>query len=206
MTKYIIQQLVIPKRMDNRELQLIGKGNYAAPVTGDAQAVGLSMDGFCTLLEDMKTAGDSNVNFISLEDLTTTNIFDEIEKFAAGIAELYQDIPMKVFLSRAWYSAYHKKRRDLHGADNNYEGAKDLIEGTNLTLTPLPSMNGKSIIFTTPKENFIRLLNRNKGASKIEVENVDRLIKIYGDWHESVGFGIEEAIFAYVPSEASASE
>jgi len=203
-SKYILQQLVIPKIMDNRELKLIAKGVYAPVVAGTAQAVGLSMDGFCTLLEAKKTAGDSNVNFISLSDLTEANIFDQIELFAKGIAELYQDMPMQVFLARAWYSAYHKKRRDLHGQDTNYDGSKDIIEGTNLTLTPLPSMNGKNIIFTTPKENFIRLINRNKGSSKISIENVDRLIKIYADWHESVGFGIEEAIFAYVPTEASA--
>lgn len=204
-SRYIIDQLVVPKVMDNRELMLIGKGVYAAVVAGTPQASGLSMDGFCTILEAKKAAGTSNINFISLADLTAANIFDEIEKFGAAIAELYQDKPMNVFLSRAWYAAYHKKRRDLHGQDTNYAGQKDLIEGTNLTLTPLPSMNGKDIIFTTPKENFIRLINRNKGASRINIESIDRMIKVFSDWHESVGFGIEEAIFAYVPTQASSS-
>ena len=88
----------------------------------------------------------------------------------------------------------------LHGTDTNYDGMKTMLEGTNLTLTPLPSMAGENMIFTTPKENFIRLMNRNTGASNISIESVDRQIKVFADWYESVGFGIEEAVFAYVPA------
>lgn len=204
-TRYIIEQLMLTKIAEDRELKLIAVGNYEAPVAETAQATGLSMDGFITLLEDAFTAGTSNINFITLDALTVDNIFDQIEDFADGLSEVYQHVKMQVFLSRSWYTAYHRKRRDLHGQDTNYEGSRDIVEGTNLILTPLPSMAGKDVILATPKANFIRLINRNEGASRVEVESVDRLIKVYADWHESVGFGIEEAIFAYVPDEASAS-
>jgi hypothetical protein len=203
-SRYILEKLIMPKINDNRELKLIAKGVYAAPVTGTAQATGLSMDGFITILEKLKIAGGSNINFITLATLTKDNIFDQVELFGEGVAELYQDIPMEVFISRKWFAAYHKKRRDLHGQDLNYAGQKDVIEGTNMTLTPLPSMNGKEVIFCTPKENFIRLMNRNDGASNITIESVDRQVKIFADWYESVGFGIQEAVFASVPvSQAS---
>lgn len=198
-TRYIMEQLVIPKVTDNRELKLIGKGDYASPSDGSAQATGLSMDGFCTILEDLKDDGGSAVNFIELEKLTTTNIFDQIEYFASQVAPLYQDLSMNVFVSRSLFSYYMKRRRDLHGQDTNYNGFSSLLEGTNMTLVALPSMAGKDIIFATPKENFIRLINRNDGASNIAVENVDRLVKVYADWYEAVGFGIEEAVFASVP-------
>ena len=199
-TRYIIEQLILPKVLDNRELKLIGTGTYAAPVDGTAQAVGLSMDGFCTILRAKHTAGNSNVNFIPLEPLTEENIFDQVEHFGKNVDALYIDLSMNVFLSRKWYAAYHRKRRDLHGMDTNYTGMKDVIEGTNLTLVPLPSMTAENIIFTTPKENFIRLINRNNGASNITVESIDRQIKVFADWYESVGFGIEEAVFANVPA------
>lgn len=39
-------------------------------------------------------------------------------------------------------------------------------------------MAGENVIFTTPKENFIRLINRNVGASNITVESVDRQNKL----------------------------
>ena len=199
-TRYIIEQLILPKVLDNRELKLIGTGDYAPPVDGTAQAVGLSMDGFCTILKDKHTAGNSNINFVALEALTEENIFDQVEHFGKNVDALYLDLSMNVFLSRKWYAAYHRKRRDLHGMDTNYTGMKDVIEGTNLTLVPLPSMTGENIVFTTPKENFIRLINRNNGASNITVESIDRQIKVFADWYESVGFGIEEAVFASVPA------
>lgn len=199
-TRYILEQLVLPKVLDNRELKLIGKGDYAAVVADTAQATGLSMDGFCTQLEDAKAAGTSNINFITLEALTASNIFAQVEEFAKNVDELYQSVSMNVFVSRGLYSAYHRRRRDLHGLDTNYAGSYDIIEGTNMKLVALPSMSGKDIIFATPKENFIRLINRNDGASNIAVENVDRQIKIYADWYEAVGFGIEEAVFASVPA------
>ena len=199
-SKYIIEQLIIPKVADNRELALIGKGTYVAPVEGTAQALGLSIDGFVTILKHKHTAGNSNINFINLAALTVDNIFDQLESFGDQVGDLYKDMSMNIFLSRKWFSAYHRKRRDLHGTDNNYDGMKTILEGTNLTLTPLPSMAGENVIFTTPKENFIRLMNRNNGASSISVESVDRQIKVFADWYESVGFGIEEAVFAYVPA------
>jgi hypothetical protein len=206
-TRYIIEQLLIPKVNDNRELKLIGKGDYAAVTPDSAQATGLSMDGFCTILKDLKVAGTSNVNFLTLTgDMTDEGIFDLIEEFASKVNETYQSIEMRVFVSRSWYAKYHRRRRDLHGMDTNYNGSKDIIEGTNMILTPLPSMTGENIIFATPKENFIRVINRNVGASNLQVESVDRQIKVFADWHESVGFGIEEAIFAYIPDESSASD
>jgi hypothetical protein len=199
-TKYILEQLVLPKVLENRELKLIGKGDYEAPTDDQAQATGKSMDGFCTILEDAKTAGTSNINFVTIDALTSTNIFSQVEEFARQVDELYQSLSMNVFVSRGLYMAYHKRRRDLHGMDTNYNGMADIIEGTNMKLVPLPSMSGKDIIFATPKENFIRLINRNDGASNISVESVDRQIKIFADWYESVGFGIEEAVFASVPA------
>ena len=39
-----------------------------------------------------------------------------------------------------------------------------------------------------------------RGASNITVESIDRQIKVFADWYESVGFGIEEAVFAFVPA------
>jgi len=204
-TRYILEQLVLPKVLENRELKLIGKGDYTAITPDSAQATGLSMDGFCTQLEDAKTAGTSAINFITLPKLTAVNIFDEVEEFANKVDALYQNLSMNVFVSRGLYMAYHRRRRDLHGLDTNYNGMADIIEGTSMKLVPLPSMAGKDIIFATPKENFIRLINRNDGASNIAIENVDRQIKIYADWYEAVGFGIEEAVFASVPALADSA-
>jgi len=205
-TRYIREKLIMDKVAQNRELKNYGIGVFEEVEDGVAQEVGKSMDGFCTTLEARKAAGTSLINFIDLDPLTTTNIYDQVEEFADGIAEIYQSIPMDVHLSKKWFRAYLRRRRDLHGGDTNYDGMTNfVIEGTNLTLSPLPSMAGKDILFCTPKENFIWLTKVNDGASALNIETSKRQIFIFADWHENVGFGIEEAIFAYVPDQASAS-
>lgn len=201
-TRYIIDQLLIPKVNDNRELQLIGKGDYEAPVDGVAQATGKSMDGFATILEDKKTAGTSNINFFDGGDVgapTSSNIVDFIDAFVDFIDYLYQGIQMPILTSPAWERAYRRKYRDLYGANTDFDGNTGVALESNNRLIGVPSLSGKNVFMVTPKNNFFRLLNSNEGASNIFVESIDRKVKVFADWHESVGFGVEEAIFAYVP-------
>lgn len=215
-SRYIIEQLLVPKVNDNRELKLIAKGDYEAVVAGTAQATGKSMDGFCTILKDKYTEGTSNINFFNDASTfisggpTSSNIVTFLETFVDWIDELYQGIEMPIFVSNAWYRAYMRKYRNLYGSNADFmkEDARSVVDFSLNRLQPLPSMAGENVMFCTPKPNFIRLINQNEGASNINLENVDRKIKVYADWHESVGFGIEEAIFAYVPesSESSASD
>lgn len=210
-SRYIIEKLIVPKVLDNRELKLIGKGDYAAIVEGVAQTTGLSMDGFCTILKDKRSAGTSNVNFFNDASSfpgapSASNVVDFIEAFVDWIGELYQTMNLPIFQSNAWYKAYQRKYRELYGSNADFSKAlAGQVDYSNNTLQPLPSMAGENIFFLTPKENFIRLINANDGASNIFVESVDRKIKVFADWHESVGFAMEEAIFAYVPDEDSAS-
>jgi len=202
-TKFIVDELIIPKVEENRELLLIGKGDYAAPVEGQAQAAGLSMDGFCTILENEKAAQSTNVNFFDGGDtgaMTKENIVDFIEEFVDWIEEAYQGIPMNIFISPSNMRAYKRKFRETYGNDTDFNGKTDIILDSNKTLVALDSMAGKDILFATPKENFIRLINANEGASNIEIESDVRKIIVFADWHESVGFGMAEAVFAYVPT------
>ncbi len=206
-TKYIIEELLIPKVNDNRELKLIGKGVYEAPTPDVAQLTGKSMDGFLTILQKKKDLGTSNINFITTIGVPTKeNIVDWMEDFVDLIDEVYQDIDMPIYLSNKWYKAYKRKYRDLYGDNSDFKGTTELVLESNNRIAKLPSMSGSDIIFTTPKANFKRLLNANEGASSINIESVDRKVKVFSDWHESVGFAIEEAIFAYVPEDDSGSE
>jgi uncharacterized protein YciU (UPF0263 family) len=198
---YAIKELIMPKVLDDRENLLIGKGDYDS---GNLDVAGKSMNGFVTILEDAKTAGTSNINFISLDDITSTNVVTQIEAFADEIDLLYQSIKMNVFVDPSIYKMYKRRYRDLYGDHVNFDD-NNLIDYSNLNLVPLPSMSGTGVMFATPKENFIRLINRNEGATNFWTEQDGYTVKVYADWWEGVGFGIDEAVFAYIPEEASAS-
>jgi len=210
--KYIIENLIIPKVADDRELKLIGKGDYSAldwsgVSDGDAgQATGSGMDGFCTILEDLKSAGDTDVNWLlDGVTLTSNNIIDQVNDFVDGIDEVYQGKDMKIFCDLTRYKMYKRAYRDLYGSENYSSEFSDIIDFSNNRLTPLPSMAGKAILFATPKENFIRLRHLNEGTSKIYMQAYNYDVKVFAEYWEAVGFGIKEAIFAYVPDSGSGS-
>ena len=176
-TRYIIEQLMLPKINDNRELKLIGKGIYEAVVADTAQATGKSMDGFLTVLKYRELAGDSNINFFdggAVGDPTAANIVDFVEAFVDWIAFLYQGIQMNLHCSPSWLRAYKRKYRETYGTQTDFDGVSEIPLESNVKLVALPSMAGSDVFFCTPKENFIRLINANEGASKINVESEDR--------------------------------
>lgn len=201
-TKFMIEQLIVPKVNENRELLLIGKGVYAAPTPGQVQNTGKSMDGFCTILEAEYNDIATKMNFFDGGDsgpLDKENVVEFIEEFVDFISELYQGIAMNVFVSPTWLRAYRRKYRDTYGTNTDFKGETDIVLDSNKKLVALPSMAGKDIVFCTPKENFIRMINSNEGASSISVESDVRKIIVFADWHESVGFAMSDAVFAYVP-------
>lgn len=208
-TTYIINNLIIPKVAEDRELRLIGKGVYEAlgAVTegNPGQATGKSMDGFCTLLKNEKSSGISNMNFIDLGTITDANIVTKMQDFVDGIDEVYKNIPMNVFCSRDRYIQYKRAYQTLYPTTKNVDKSEDYIDFSLNRLQPLPSMTGEDLFFATPKENFIRLRNINDGAQKIFLQTLNYDVKVFAEWWEGVGFAIAQAVFAYVPDEASGS-
>ena len=207
LVKYILYKMLVEQAAQDRELSLIANGRYAEPVAGQAQDTGLSMNGFLTVLKALHASGTSKVNFAQKNvAITSANAFTQIEQFADIVVGPYRSIPMNVFCSQENFTAYVRKKRDLHGTNVDYgKFGNATIDGTLLTLVPLPSMVGSDILLATPKTNFIRLIKLNDGASAPQVEVSKRQVFIFADWFENVGFGIEEAIFAFVPDPGSAS-
>lgn len=207
LVKYILYKLVLDQVAQDRELSLIANGVYADPVDGTAQVVGKSMNGFLTLLKAAHASGTSKMNFAQQNvAITSANVFTQVEKFADSINGLYKKIPMPVFCSPENFTFYVRKKRDLYGTTQDYgKFGNAMIDGTSLTLQPLPSMIGSDVLFCTPKSNFIRLIKLNDGASVPFIETSKRQVSIFADWYENVGFAIEEAVFAFQPDPGSAS-
>ena len=207
LVKYILYKLVLDQVAQDRELSLIGTGVYADPVDGTAQVVGKSMNGFLTLLKLAHASGTSKINFAQANvAITAANVFTQVEKFADSINGVYKKIPMPVFCSPENFTFYVRKKRDLYGTTQDYgKFGNAMIDGTSLTLQPLPSMIGSDVLFCTPKSNFIRLIKLNDGASVPFIETSKRQVSIFADWYENVGFAIEEAVFAFQPDPGSAS-
>jgi hypothetical protein len=216
-TKYIIQELLVPRVDADRELLLLGKGHYVAlgagVSTGDpGQATGLSMDGFLTIIAQQEALGaGSKMNFyapVTEYDGAGVNKVTWMEDFAKWIKAqnmLYAMKGMNIFCAPEVVEAYNYKYRDMFPTTKNQDGKKNDIDFTNFTLIPLPSMIGSRTIFATPKENFIHLKHINTAASKVFLQVDDYDVKVFAEWWEGVGFAIAELVFAYCPGDGSGS-
>lgn len=206
-TKYILNNLLAPKAMDDIELRMIATGEYeeldwSAVSTDDAgQAPAKSMDGFLTILDQQKAIPTTKVNFIALGTITDENVVDKMNLFVDSIDEYYQTKNMPVFCSLTRYKQYKRAYKKLYGSDSgDPQFGSDVIDYSKNRLVPLDCMSGSDVLLSTPKENFIGLRHTNEpGTTKIFTQKDDYTLKVFGEFRLGVGFAIAEAVFAYVP-------
>jgi hypothetical protein len=203
-TRYIINELIVPKALEDRELLLVGKGVFDAitvkPTTGTAgQATGKSMDGLMTILRKEYEKGSSSaVNFVKLGVITSANVVDKMKAFKNAMPEVLQSKRMDALCSRSLYALYKDAYQTLFPNTKNSDAANDTIDFSLIKLNPVASLSGLYSFFVTPKDNLIRLRARNDGASRIYMQELDYDVKVFAEWRESVGFAISEAIVAYI--------
>lgn len=208
-TKYIIETHIVPKVLEDITLSMIGKGKFvevaAGVQTGDAgSAAKDSMDGYETILVEGLSDADCKFNYYkNAVDYTTfakdpQGLLDYVDGFVDAISGLFAKV-VTVFCSEQFLTAY--KRAD-YAVNGKYTGEETdgSIRFTNFHLTPLQSMYNSKILFATPKENFVELVDYSKADRCInKIEEVDYEVKVFGEYSLSVGFKIQEAVFAAVP-------
>ena len=209
--KYIVEVLVLPQVAEDREMFLLATGKYEELSEnisdGDAaQGTGKSMDGYCTILRkekalfDAKNAKAKPITWLlNGVELTPENIVDKMNTAADAVAPLYKRKKMFIHADPDLITMYNRAYQKLYPHTKNEDEKKNKLDFTNFTFAPLDGMTGTGIFFITPKENFIHLLSKNRGASKIFMQGQNYDVKVFAEWKEAVGFAIAEALFAYVP-------
>lgn len=207
-TKYIIYQHILPRVQDDLTRKMVGKGKYEkAPAGVAAGSAGRdasqAMDGLETQLVKALADGKTKMNFfanaqnlLNLEGQTFLTAFhnyvDAISKYFVG------DLP--IHCSEAMVTHYNRQDFAVNGKYTG-ENVGTAVRFTNFTLVPLKSMYNSPILFATPKANLVELVDINSAQNliqKIEENHYD--VDILGEFSLSVGFKIEEAVFAYVPA------
>lgn len=202
--KYIVEVLLKPKIEEEREEKLttdVYDDTIPEDLRDNAEgSVGGCLDGFVTILEQLHK--DSNVGMVRLLNgvtLTRANIYDKFDEIYKAIPKNYRTKSLNIFIDSDLLNLYELARDDKFPNSKNEDENKKRLQHTNFTFTPLPGMTGTGVFFITPTENFIHLLSKNKGASKIWFQGENYDVKIFAEWWESVGFAIAELLFGYVP-------
>ena len=191
---YIVQEYVIPRIQSNIELKGIFKGKTGAITPGTATGALASMNGLkVKLIAGVK---DTTMNKVALGTLSASNIFEKVEEFASAIAEVYQGVPMEINMSKNWEYLYKIDRRNTF----NYPTQLDAtVDGRLHTVKGLASMAGEDIMFATPKENKFYLYKDQTNQSVFQIEGSKRLVNLYTDFKLGTGFGINQAVWSYIP-------
>ena len=208
-TKYIVENHILPKTLDDITRSMIGKGKYeAAPASvkdGDnGRSAAQSMDGYETILVDGKKTGAHKINYfkeaVDPFTLEGQELLDYVDAFVDAISSFFVG-NLQIFCSQQFLTHYQRQDFAVNG---KYTGQSigDSVRFTNFTFVPLESMYNSPILFATAKSNFVELVDYSKAQNcinKIEESNYD--VKIFGEYSLSVGFKIGEAVFAAVPDD-----
>lgn len=217
-TKYITERMLKPQILKDLELRMSAKGKYVEKPWGDVSPNDAgtppedAVDGYETILVDGKalkgTADDTHINYfnqtINWKTATDQQVLDFINAFVDWINPQYQMEMMPVFCSLDVYKRYKRAYKKIWGAGSGTENTQfgaDVIDYSMNVLVPLVGMYKSPILFSTPKENFVKLRHKNEVPNIInDVQKADYVVKLFGEFWFAVGFAIGEGVFAFVPT------
>jgi hypothetical protein len=197
--RWYLEVWVLPKTQEDIELNEIYKGVYAAPVAGVAGAAGSSMNGIKKIINDHIDAGRTS----PIADIgpipvggSDLDVYEYFELFADRIGKKYWNQPMVIGTDQAIQRRALRGKRAKYGKDINQGPAIDsTIADTNLQILGLPSMADAGKIWCTPKWNVCYFRKKTQNQQLFKLESIKRLLSLYSDWWNGVGFHIPEIIF-----------
>ena len=207
-SRYIVEQLVLPKVQDDVTRVMLGKGRYVEVSPSDQTEGGAgsaakdSMDGIETILVDDAAAEVKKFNHyrnaVNPFTLQGQALLDYVGGFVRAVSKFFVDKPL-VYCSEEFLEYYQAQDFAVNG---KYTGQTigNRIRFTGFSLQPMKAMYGSPILFCTPKANMVMLVDYAKASNcinKIEEHHYD--VDVMGEYSMSVGFKIGEAVYAAVP-------
>ncbi|WP_187261306.1 hypothetical protein [Pontibacter beigongshangensis] len=193
--KWYVETQLIPQAKEDYELNEVYKGIFVAPTNGTPGAAGTTMNGLKKAINDQVAAGRITPIVTGAPDADNKIWVDQVESFVDRINDRYQHIPMQLAMSPALERRFQKGYRAVYGKDTDYKGSNGNVDFSNISIIGLPSMAGENKIWCTPKGNAIHLGKKTQNANTVQIESVDRLVKMFSDWWRGVGFLIPEVVF-----------
>lgn len=169
---------------------------YAAPTSGTAGNASAAFDGIKKIINAAITAGDITPITTGAPNATPATWCGQIEAFIKGIPELYWETPMSIQMSRALAMRYREGRRVKY--NSNYAQISDAMavqDFEQIMVHGRGSMSGVTKIWATPRANAIMAFKGGSNRNIVEVEKVDRQVKVYTDFWLAIGFIDDGLVF-----------
>lgn len=194
-SKYIIEQELLPKVLDNMATLAV-KGEYD-PAKLDE--FGFSMNGIEKILTDL-LAGDPAVAGvhtpyrIPVNALTDSNIVDEVTAFEKQLPSKTKGKVKKIFMSENNVERYILNYEDKFGQNKFQNDALKTRLGKR-EIIGIPGMDS-DLIFATTEDNFRRLIDVFDGAPAVtDVQVQDYKVKIFMEFWKGYDFLINQLVY-----------
>jgi hypothetical protein len=157
------------------------------------------MDGLVTILTRGITTGEMFKVPVT-GPITVSNALDTVQTFEDTLDEVPQAADA---IDRIFMSAINKRKmlRDdkaTNGKDTDFQkdGRKYTYEG-NREIVGLRCLNGSDLIFATPNENFLRLIDSVDASTPIiqKVQELDYDVKIFMEFWLGLAFWTDQLVF-----------
>lgn len=203
-TKYIWQQLIFPKLLDDIELRMIFKGKYVENSTSLKPED--SMDGIEQILVSEAADANSRINFFRKgQDFNYVTATDqEVVNFVNDFADAINDTlkVSKIYASKPFKRRYQRAYENLYGAHHKTVGGLNqqaIVDYVDMEIVALTGLGNSPIIFATTPGNMVKLRHKNEAPNVInDVQKFDYEVRLYGEYWLGVGFEIAELVYAYV--------
>lgn len=193
-TKWIIEQLLLPKVIDD-VADLSVNGVYDA---GDLGTFGKAMNGIDATLTNMFAGvpGTDHTPFkIPLTTLTDANIVDQVTSFERQIPSKLKGKIKKIFMSESNLERYILQFEEQFATNIRIGGDKTKTRIGNREIVGLPGWDSDTI-FATIDGNFVRLIDFFDGKPAItDVQKADYVVKFFMEFWKGYDFLINELVF-----------
>lgn len=194
--RWFIEIYLINQIHHDMEVNLYG-AIAATPTAGTAGNASASFTGLKKIINDAITATTIATIATGAPSTTPETWCGQVETFCAGIPELYWENGFELNMSRSLALRYKQGRAIKY--NTYYVQASDAMSVQNfenIKVAGRGSLTGKTKIWGTPKINaVIGMKGSESNMGTVEVEKVDRLVKIYTDFWFGLGFIDDGIVF-----------
>lgn len=202
--RYIMEEYLKNQIGEDRELKMVYKGVYNPGAAEPAPEN--CIDGIHKLLVD-GSKDTYPVNVITgIGELAKETVFDQVEAFNAAIPSRYFNEKVTLFMAPEFALEYLRNKREkgyyqIKGDDEiGYR-----IDFTNHTIFASPAMAGTKHLWASVQDNILWLTKRHQPVKNIQVQVVDRTVKLLLDWWEGLGFACNQMVWASEPTVGQAA-
>lgn len=193
--KWLLMEHMAPKIQEDLEMNEIYGGVETAPTPGTAGVVSTSMNGLQKVMNDWVTASRSTAITMGAVPTDPVLFCTYVETFVKSLPALYRSKVDYLFMSEDLQLRYRTGKYLKYNMNYNAQDIDNVFLFPNLKVVGLPSMTGKTRIWTTPVWNRVRPVWKTANVNTFRVESTKRLVDIFTDWYEAIGFNHPESVF-----------